>query len=260
MSKGQWGYVAAVLVMAACTGVGTLLLPLLSVTDVAMLFLLAVGLVAAQWGRRPSLLAAVLSVACFDFFFVPPRFTFVVDDLHYVVTFALMLVCALVISWLTERVRAEAVATRERERGLAALYPMSGELLTAADLPSVVGVITRHIRSAFGADVQVFLRGPERGLAPPPHTAPVFDLTEVERGVAQRSFEMWETAGLGTQHFPDVRTLCLPLVGTTGRLGVLAVRPGDGARLEDRTVQWLLQSFAGQAALALERAQHGGKA
>jgi K+-sensing histidine kinase KdpD len=71
---------------------------------------------------------------------------------------------------------------------------------------------------------------------------------------------MWETAGLGTEHFPEVRTLCLPLVGTAGRLGVLAVRPADGARLEDRTVQWLLQSFAGQAALALERAQRGGRA
>jgi two-component system sensor histidine kinase KdpD len=243
--------------MAVTTVAGTLLLPLLSVTDVAMLFLLAVGFVAARSGRGPSLFAAVVSVACFDFFFVPPRFTFAVSDLHYVVTFALMLTCALVISWLTERVRAEAVASRERERGVSALYPMSGELLEAADLPAVVGVITRHMRAAFGADVQVLLRDPERGLVLPPQTASVLVLTEEERGVAQRSFEMWETAGLGTEHFPEVRTLFLPLVGTAGRLGVLAVRAANGARLEDRTVQWLLQSFAGQAALALERAARG---
>jgi two-component system sensor histidine kinase KdpD len=205
-------------------------------------------------------LAALLSVACFDFFFVPPRFTFVVDDVHYVLTFALMLTCALVISWLTERVRAEAVASEQRERGVAALSPMGGELLAAADLPAVIAVITRYIRAAFGAEVQVLLRDSERGLAPPPQTATALALDEEERGVAQRSFDLWESAGLGTGNFPHARSLCLPLVGTEGRIGVLAVRPADRARLEDRTAQWLLQTFAGQAALALERALRGGRA
>ncbi|HTR21507.1 MAG TPA: DUF4118 domain-containing protein [Gemmatimonadales bacterium] len=249
------GYLEAALVMAACTGLGTLLLSLLSVTDVAMLYLLAVGFVASRSERGPSVFGALLSVALFDFFFVPPRFTFAVSDLHYVFTFGVMLTCALVISWLTERVRADAVATEQRERGTAALYPMSGELLTATDLGQVTAVIARHMRAAFGAEAQVLLRGAQGRLEPAGGGTAGTAGAEPDRDVAQWAFQMWQPAGLGTSNFPDTRAIYLPLVGTSGRLGVLGVRPDDPARFEDAAVRWLLQTFAGQAALALERVQ-----
>jgi len=252
---GRWGYLAAALVMAACTAVGTVLLSVLSVTDVAMLFLLSVGLVASRAERGPSIFGALLSVALFDFFFVPPRFTFTVSDLHYIVTFGVMLACGVVISWLAERVRAEAVAAEQRERGTAALYPMTGELLTAADLSQVTAVIARHLRAAFGAEAQILLRGPQGKLEPPSGAAAGLAAAEPDRGVAQWAFQMWQPAGLGTSNFPGTRAIYLPLVGSAGRLGVLGVRPDDPARFEDAAVQWLLQTFAGQAALALERVQ-----
>jgi hypothetical protein len=141
--KARWGYAATIAVMAVCTIAGTALLSLLSVTDVAMLYLVAVGLVASRSARGPSVFAAVLAVASFDFFFVPPRFTFTVDDLHYVFTFAMMLACALVISWLTERVREDARAERQREQGTAVLYPMSAELLAASSLAQVDALVRR---------------------------------------------------------------------------------------------------------------------
>jgi two-component system, OmpR family, sensor histidine kinase KdpD len=251
------GYVGAALVMAACTAAGTLLLPVLSITDIAMLYLLAVGLVASWTARGPSVFAALLSVALFDFFFVPPRFAFTVSDLHYIVTFGVMLASALVISWLTERVRTEALAARERERGTAALYPMSGELLDAKGLAEVTAVIARHLRAAFAADVQVLLRETGGRLAPPAGTAPGFALAEPERELAQRAFQLWQPAGRGTSQYPEARVLYLPLVGTATRIGVLAVRPDEPGRFDDAAVQWLLQTFAGQAALALERAMRG---
>lgn len=253
--SGASGYFAAALVMSFCTALGTLLLSLLSVTDVAMLYLLSVGLVAARSERGPSVFGALLSVALFDFFFVPPRFTFAVSDLHYVFTFGVMLVCALVISWLTERVRADAVAAEQRERGTAALYPMSGELLTATDLPQVTAVISRHLRAAFGAEVQLLLRGAQGRLEPPGGGDAGFAGAEPDRDVAQWAFQMWQPAGLGTRDFPDTRAMYLPLVGTSGRLGVLGIRPDDPTRFEEAAVKWLLQTFAGQAALALERVQ-----
>ncbi len=250
----RWGYVAAALVMAVCTGASTLLLRVLSVTDVAMLYLLAVGLVASRAGRGPSVFAAVLSVALFDFFFVPPRFTFTVADLHYIVTFGVMLVCALVISWLAERVRVEAVAAARLHQGTAALAPMSGELLAATGVPDVAAVIARHVRTAFGAEVAVLMREPGARLVPPPGSPPGFELADNDRALAERAFGTWQAVGLGTRDTPAARAVFLPLVGTAGRLGVLAVRPDDPRRLEDPTAQWLLQTFAGQAALALERA------
>lgn len=253
--SGRAGYITAVLAMAACTALGTLLLSVLSVTDVAMLFLLSVGFVASRSERGPSIFGALLSVALFDFFFVPPRFTFAVSDLHYVFTFGVMLACALVISWLTERVRAEAVATEQRDRGTAALYPMSGELLTATDLAQVTAVIGRHMRTAFGAEAQVLLRGAQGKLEPPAGAEAGFAGGEADRDVAQWAFQMWQPAGLGTANFPETRAIYLPLVGTSGRLGVLGVHPDDPVRFEDAAVRWLLQTFAGQAALALERVQ-----
>ena len=247
------GYLKAALVMAACTVAGTLLMDWLSLTDIAMLHLLGVGVVASRATRRQAAFAALLSVALFDFFFVPPRFAFTVSDLHYVVTFGVMLVTALVISWLAERVREEGVATEVRERGTAALSPLSGELLGAKTLDDVIAVIGRQARAAFGADVRVLLRETGGRLAPVggPRNAPQ------DGEVAQWAFQAWQSAGLGTTQFSSARSAYLPLVGTHGRLGVLEVHPDDPNRFGEPAVRWLLQTFAAQTALALERAQAG---
>jgi two-component system sensor histidine kinase KdpD len=244
-------YVRAALVMGACTVVGTLLMDILSLTDIAMLHLIGVGIVAARATRRQAAFAALLSVALFDFFFVPPRFTFTVSDLHYIGTFGVMLVTALVISWLAERVREEAVAARERERGTAALYPMSEDLLTAETLGEVVAIIGRHVRAAFGADVRVLLREPGGRLAPA-GGAPR-DAAEPDAELAQLAFQTWEAVGAGTTQFPKAQNLYLPLVGSHGRLGVLELHPDNPERFAEPAVRWLLQTFAARAALALER-------
>jgi len=243
------GYALAAFVLALCTALGTAVLKWLSVTDVAMIYLLGVGLVATWGTRRQAIVAAVLSVALFDFFFVPPRFTFAVSDLHYVFTFGVMLVTALVISRLAERVRSEARAAETRERGTAALNPMLGDLVDAKTLDDVTRVINDHVRAAFGADARVLLRqaGHLAVVGAPgrePESAP---------RLADSAYQTWEATGRGTKNFPEADAQYLPLVGTHGRLGVLAVRPDDPGRFDDPAVQWLLQTFAAQAALAIER-------
>ena len=248
------GYSRAALVMAACTVGGTLLLDWLSLTDIAMLYLLGVGVVASRATRREAAFAALLSVASFDFFFVPPRFAFTVADLHYVVTFGVMLVTALVISWLAERVREEAVAAEARDRGTAALSPLSAELLGVDTVDDVIAVIGRQGRAAFGADVRVLVREPGGRLAP----VGTSSLNAEDRAVAQWAFQAWEAAGLGTSQFPKSRSVYMPLVGTHGRLGVLELKPDDPARFSESAVRWLLQTFAAQAALAVERTLQPG--
>ncbi len=249
------GYLRAALVMAACTIAGTLLMDWLSLTDIAMLHLLGVGVVASRATRRQAAFAALLSVALFDFFFVPPRFAFTVSDLHYVLTFGVMLATALVISWLAERVREEAVAAEVRERGTAALSPMSGELLSANTVDDVMVVIARQARAAFGSDARVLLRETGGRLAP---VGGSWRDAGPDREVAQWALQAWEAAGLGTTHFPRARSAYLPLVGSHGRLGVLELQPDDPDRFAESAVRWLLQTFAAQAALALERGLRAG--
>lgn len=246
-------YLWVVLIMAACAALGTLVLPLLSVTDVAMLFLLAVGLAASRFARGPSVLAALLSIALFDFFFVPPRFTFAVADLHYVLTFGVMLVTALAIGAVANRLREHADAARARERRTAALYAMSPELLATTELGDLAAIIERHGREAFTAQVQILLRDPAGTFAPPSGAPAGLALDEHAQSVAQWSFDLWQMAGIGTANFPDAPVLFLPLVGAGGRLGVLAVRPDDPAALREPIVRQVLETFAGQAAIAVER-------
>lgn len=250
-------YVAVLALLAVCTLVGTIVLPLLSVTDIAMLFLAAVALAASRVRRGAAVFAAFLSIALFDFFFVPPRFTFAVSDLHYLFTFAIMLVCALTISELSVRLRSYGEAARERERRTAALYAMSHELDPFMTVGDLVGVITRHVRQAFGADVVVLLRAPDGRIESPPESVAAFALDDQDRAVAQWAFDHWHVAGAGTEQFPASRTLFVPLVAATGRFGVLGLRATGAAAglLSEATVQEVLETFAGQAAVALEHAR-----
>lgn len=249
-------YVGVFALLAACTLVGTIVLPLLSVTDIAMLYLAGVALAASRVRRGAAVFAAFLSIALFDFFFVPPRFTFAVSDLHYLFTFAVMLACALTISELSVRLRSYGDAARERERRTAALYAMSQEVDPSMTVAELVGVITRHVRQAFGADVVMLLRGRDGRLTVPDAVAP-FTLDDEERSVAQWAFDHWHIAGAGTEQFPTSRTMFVPLVAATGRFGVLGLRATGAAagQLREATVQEVLETFAGQAAVALQHAR-----
>jgi two-component system sensor histidine kinase KdpD len=250
-------YVGVFALLALCTLVGTIVLPLLSVTDIAMLFLAGVALAASRVRRGAAVLAAFLSIALFDFFFVPPRFTFAVSDLHYVVTFAVMLASALTISELSVRLRSYGEAARERERRTAELYAMGHELVPTLSVAELVGVISRHVRQAFGAEVLVLLRGPDGQLAPLVEATDAFTLDDREQAVAQWAFDHWHIAGAGTAQFPTAKTTFVPLVASSGRFGVLGLRASGGGvgQLGEATVQGVLETFAGQAALALERAR-----
>lgn len=246
-------YARAALVAGLAALVSIPVLRFSSLTDVAMVFLLGVALVASRYDRGPTVAACFLSIGLFDFFFVPPRFTFAVADVGYVLTFGIMLAIALIVSGLTLRIRAQADTARLRERSTAALYAMSRELAATRSQHDLIAIATRHLASGFGAQVQILLRGADGRVEPPAGTPPGFPLDDKERGVAQWVFDNERAAGVGTDTLPGAQARYLPLVAASGIVGVLGVRPVDPATLEDPAVQGLLEAFAGQSALALER-------
>ncbi|HWC73529.1 MAG TPA: sensor histidine kinase KdpD [Gemmatimonadales bacterium] len=241
-------YLRAALVIAGCAAISFPLFSVLSVTDVAMIFLLGVVFVASRYGRGPSVLASVLSIISFDFFFVPPRFTFAVSDVRYILTFGVMLAAALVASHLTLRIRAQAQTARDRERRTGAVYAMSRELAAARTAADLIAIATRHLADTFGAEMHILM---------PDSTGRLESggLDEKERSVAQWVFDHGQRAGAGTDTLPSASSLYVPLRASTGVIGVLDVRASDPTRFEDPTLLQLLETFAGQAALALERAQ-----
>ena len=247
----EYGWAAVII--AGCTILGTLVFRALSVTDVAMVYLLGVGLVASRYGRGPSVVAALLSIAAFDFFFVPPYYTFAVSDVRYVLTFAVMLVIALVISALAFRLRAQAEAARERERRTAALYAMSRDLAATRGRSAVAEAAGRHFANTFGAQVQILLADETGRVAIPVGASPAFPMDEKERSVAQWVFDRGQPAGAGTDTLSAARARYVPLTGTSGALGVVGVRLADPGRVQDPGLGRLLETFAAQTAQALER-------
>ena len=254
--RTEWApYVAALAAVAISTAIAWAMFPYFAVSNLIMVYLLGVIIVATRYGRGGSLLATLLSVAAFDFFFVPPYFTFAVSDTQYLVTFGVMLVVALVISSLAVRIRAQAESARERERRMASLYAMSRELASTRGVGALREAAGRHIAEVFGSRVVVLLPQPDGRLAPDDGDAAHFPLDASELAVSQWVHEHGQVAGQGTDTLPGASGLYLPLTGSRGGVGVLGVRPVDPRPLQAPEQLHQLEAFASQTALAIERAQ-----
>jgi two-component system sensor histidine kinase KdpD len=247
---GDW--LRAVGVMALTTVLAAGAREVVTVPDVEMLFLLGVMVVSLTSSRRASILAAVLAVACYDFFFVTPAFTFDVSDIRYLLTFAMMLGVGIVIGTLTHRLREQQRAAVARERRTGAVYALSRELAAAADAAGVGAACVRAVSEAFECP-SAFLLPRERDALEPVASAPLdLALAPGELGVAQWTREHGRPAGRGTDTLPGEPVVCLPLRTWGDVLAVLAVRlPGGGdLTFEQRD---LLEALGRNAAVALDR-------
>jgi len=219
----------------------------LELTNIVMLFLLAVVGTALLHGRGPATLAALLGVAMFDFFFVPPRMSFNVSDVQYVITFGVMLVVALVIGQLTAGLRAQAQAATEREGRVRGLYQMSRDLSAALAPEQVAQVGARFLLAEFGARSALLVADADNHLRVQPGAG-----FEVDAAVAQWCFDKGEAAGRGTGTLPSSAALMLPLKAPMRLRGVLAVLPAQALLLTPEQRQ-LLDTCASLLAISLER-------
>ncbi len=246
-------YLGASGVVAAAAAIGLAVRAWVSTTDIAMLFLLAVMIAAARYGTRPSVLASVLGIAVFDFCFVPPYYTFAVAHAGYLFTFVVMLVVALLISRLAARIRGQADAAREREQHTAALYALSRRLAAARDAQELALALSTQVRETFGTPGTVLLPD-EHGDLEPAAAANDGALSEAALGVARWVLGHQQPAGTGTDTLPGADALYLPLTASNRAVGVLRVVVRDPRRARDPIERQLLEAIAGQAGVALERA------
>lgn len=247
-------YAWAILTVLAASAVAGVISRYFAPPNLIMIYLVGVVLAASLWGRGPSLLTAVLSVAAFDFFFVPPYLSFTVHDYQYVLTFVVMTAVAATISTLTARVREQAAASRQRERRTSALYSLTRALAGTRSLDAMIAAVRHHVEDVLEAESAVLLAGESGRLAIRPEGETSFATDPKEAAVAQWAHEHSEAAGRGTATLSGAAGLYLPLVGSRGPVGVLGIRPSgeDLVLASDR--MHLLETFASQTALALERA------
>ena len=258
--RGSLAYGWPLLTVTACTVLNLLMFPHMPHSTLALVYLLGVVAVAARSGPGPAVLACLLSVAAFDFLFVPPYFTFAVAETQDLLTFGVMFVVAVVISGLTVRIRWLADSARKRERHTAALYALSRDLAVAREVPAIVEAAVRHIGGVFHGQVRVLLPDAGGSLRPAGEGGGRFVTEDTEGSLSQWVYLHRQPAGLGTETAADSPALYLPLAASRGTLGVLALRPDqrDGMRAPEQMRQ--LETFSSQVALALERAQLAAEA
>ncbi len=215
-------YLAVPVLVALATALDTPFHTRIAPTNLAMIYLVAVVVSAAYLGRGPAILASVLSVLAFDYFFVPPFLTLRVLEPEYLITFAGLLGVGLIISELTVRAREQAEAARQRELETAALYALSRDLVDAGDIQGITKTLNRHIQQALGGESRLVLY--EKGLDEP-----------------------------GSQSKNGDPGWQFPISASQGTLGTLEILPSDRQTACTPAQARLLEAFACLAAQAIER-------
>lgn len=248
-------YLWAAAVCIAVSAVAAALVNVFDLANVIMLYLLATVLIAIRLGRGPSIFASFLSVATFDFFFVPPRFSFQVSDTQYLFTFMIMLAVSLIISNLTSNLRYQARIASFRERRTDALNAMSKALSSALVVEQIIEISNQHLAGVFQAKIAILLPDSQEVIRQPLQDAKSVP-EHVDLGLAQWVYDNQQRAGLGTQTLPAHGLLYIPLQAPMRTRGVLAIAPLHNRQIFLPEQQRLLDTFAAQIALALERTHY----
>lgn len=242
----------AALTVAAATGVAVPVSRTMELPEIVMVYVLAILAVGLRLGRFASLAASILSVIALDFVFIPPAFSFAVHELKHMGTFASLLVVGYIIGSLVERVHAQTRLARSREQRVLALFRLAGELARASGSAETVESAIHAVEKQFQSGITILvpdamgrLQGKREGSGEA--------LDPKELAVAQWAFDHQEPAGLGTDILAGARSFYQPLIGARGILGVMGIRPEGGSLGPDQ--KHLLEAFANQTALALERAR-----
>jgi two-component system sensor histidine kinase KdpD len=250
----QLRYLWAALV---CVAVTLLSIPLAAHFDrsnIVAIFILSVVLVAVRFGRGAAALAAVLSVLSFDFFFVPPRFSFAVSDVQYILTFVIMLAVGLITGQLTAGLRFQARVAGHREERAGSLYEIARDLSGAVQIDQVVRISDESIERTFRASAALLLPNAAGQLAAASSRANA--VLAVDLGIAQWAFDKGQPAGFGTDTLPGSEVLYVPLRAPSRARGVLAVKAHNRRLLRIPEQRQLLDTFAALIAIALERVHY----
>ncbi|MGO9513279.1 MAG: DUF4118 domain-containing protein [Steroidobacteraceae bacterium] len=252
-TRHRTDYLRALAVSGLCTAIAFPLSPYFGLVNIVMLYLLGTALGALRLGRGASVFLAIANMLAFDYFFVPPRFSFDVEDTQYLFTLGVMLIVALVIANLMVSIRRHRELADARERRTAVLYAMSRELAVATDAQAMAAAAVRHICAVFHGTAVVLLadaRGCLKPVAPAEDSAcndarsslPAFDLEFAQDVVAR-----------GERCIKDA--IYLPLRGSRRVKGVIVVCPQPPTRALPSEQLSLLDTFAAQLALSLQRAR-----
>jgi len=253
LALGPLPFVYATLAVVGALAASEVLTQLTPIPNLSMVFLLAVLVTAINFGIWPAIYASVLSFLVYNFFFIPPIYTFTIAEPYELLALVIFLVVAVVSSALAGRVREQARISASRMRAMRRLYEFTRRLSGLATLDAVAEGAASEIHASLGRSVVVMLaQGDDLALTAswPPEDA--LDAAAVT--AARWAYSHVEPAGADTGTLPIIPWYFVPLRIGEKTLGVIGVAKGDdGARL-DSEARALLDTLVEQSAAALERA------
>lgn len=244
-------YSIAIATVIAATILNFLISSYLHGSNLIMIYLLGVIIVALFGEVGPSILASVLSVLAYDFFFVPPFYSFSVSDIQYFITLIVMLLVAHLISYLTLLTKRQAKAAKFAEQQITSLHMLSRQLARMRGEDKLLQAGIWHISDQFNSQVDSLFPGKDQ-LMINDNVISEDKSKSKEQGVAQWVYELGEMAGNGTEILSFLKALYLPLLGFDGAIGVLRIYPNDPERRFTPEELNILQACAHQIAIAME--------
>lgn len=229
--------------------------PSFQLVNIALLFLLPVLFSAARWGFGPSIYAAALSVAAFDYFFVPPFFSFSVSDLRYLISFAVFLSVAILTATLALRLRMQVDQSRQREADTAALYDLGRQMTARGDLPGILEAIVTHVYGTLRFPVWIALPagGDRMTVSARAGQHPQDD--GVDEAACRWVYLHGDMAGHGTGQFAQTKQIYVPLKTEDVVRGVLVLGMRDHVNVRFMERLRLIEAIAGLSAVSIARIQ-----
>jgi two-component system, OmpR family, sensor histidine kinase KdpD len=245
-------YLMALAFVAIGLGAAKLIQPIFGIENVDLVFLTAVVSVAVRFGLWPSLFASVAASLCYNFFFLPPVYTFTITDPTNVAAFFFFMLIAILVSNVAARVRTQAITAAGRIRTTESLYAFSRKLAGTATLDDVLWASAYQI--ALMLKVRVVLLLPEDEVLTVKAGYPPEDqLDKADLAAANWAWANDRTAGRGSDTLPGAKRLFLPMRTGRGLIGVIGIDDDRTGPLLTPDARRLLDALVDQGALAIER-------
>lgn len=245
-------YIFAAAVIMAVTPVNILVEGVAGYRSIALIYFSTIMAMALFFGRGPLFAASAMSALIWNYFFIPPKYTFYIHNIEDILMFLMYFIVSTFAGGVTFRMRERERELRFSDERTMALYALVRDISGAANIGEILTASVRQISKIFNADVLFFIKDRSGKMSSKPHSASTFEIDEKEAGVAMWAFKNGKAAGMFTDTLPTASAVYFPLHTTAGTAGVMGIRfrRGESMSFEQKA---LIETFASQISLSLER-------
>jgi len=251
LQSSIYKYVLSALIVCTVAAICYPFSSVLGYQTVALILLFVVTLLPLIFGPGPVLLSAVISPVIWNYFFVPPKFTFLISRIEDILMFIMFLIIALVTGILTTKIRQREKTVMQREERAVALYNLANDLSNAKNFDEVIKESVKNLKKVFNAGVVFLLFDEDKNELSEVHNSELKNISEKELSVAQWVYVNKKRAGQYTDSLPFAEYIYYPLYGPRGTYGVIGLKMKKEILFREQ--ESLIDNFIKQTGAATER-------